>query len=181
MLFVIAIICQVRQRVFVFFDDRLEVWNPGVLPPDLSPAILLRDHPSHPPNKLIAECFFDTKIIERWGTGTVRMAEALEAQKQPPPAFDVSAPNVFKVIMFATGYSDAELHELGLNERQMQAVRYLQVSKTLTNAQYQELFGLSKATASRDLSDLVTKKVIAKVGTTGKGTSYVLLEPKRLT
>lgn len=164
-----------------FFDDRLEIWNPGTLPSDLSPAVLLSEHPSHPPNTLIAECFYNTRIIERWGTGTVRMAEALASQHQPPPAFDVTTPNVFKAILFASGYSDAELKDMGLNERQVTAVRYMQVNKTITSAQYQELSGASKPTASRDLSELVTKQIIAKVGTTGKGTSYHLRERKGLT
>lgn len=163
------------------FDDRLEIWNPGTLPSDLSPAVLLSDHPSHPPNMLIAECFYNTRIIERWGTGTVRMAEALAGQHQPPPAFDVTTQNVFKAILFASGYSDAELVEMGLNERQVSVVRYMQVNKTITSAQYQELTGASKPTASRDLSELVAKQIVAKLGTTGKGTSYHLLERKGLT
>ncbi len=54
-------------------------------------------------------------------------------------------------------------------------------SPTITNAQYQQLFEASKPTASRDLSDLTTKKLVSKVGTTGKGTSYVLIERKGLT
>jgi len=47
--------------------------------------------------------------------------------------------------------------------------------------QYQQLFGASKPTASRDLTDLTTKRLVSKVGTTGKGTSYVLIERKGLT
>jgi ATP-dependent DNA helicase RecG len=83
--------------------------------------------------------------------------------------------------MFASGYSDAELHDMSLNERQVKAVRYLQINKTITSAQYQQLFGASKPTASRDLTDLTAKKLVSKVGTTGKGTSYVLVERKGLT
>lgn len=161
------------------FDDRLEIWNPGSLPSDLSPEALLKAHPSHPPNKLIAECFFSARLIEGWGTGTLRIAKELENHNQPPPVFDTSSTNnTFKVIMFATGYSDPELIEMGLNARQISAIRFLQTHKTITNAQYQELFEASKPTASRDMADLVKQKLVSKIGITGKGTSYVLAERK---
>jgi hypothetical protein len=40
--------------------------------------------------------------------------------------------------------------------------------------QYQRLFSASKPTASRELEQLRSIGVLAKVGTTGKGTHYVL-------
>jgi ATP-dependent DNA helicase RecG len=163
-----------------FYDDRLEIWNPGRLPSDLPAEELLKTHDSRAPNQLIANAFYNTKIIERFGTGTIRMAEALEAQKQPPPFFDISSSNYFKVTMFASGYSTSELHSLDLNDRQIKAIRYLQLHKTIANTEYQVLFESSKATATRDLSQLVKLNIITKVGTTGKGTSYVLIEHKGL-
>lgn len=46
----------------------------------------------------------------------------------------------------------------------------------ITNAKYQELFSVSKPTATRDLSELVEKfGVFEKKGTTGAGTSYTLM------
>ena len=39
---------------------------------------------------------------------------------------------------------------------------------------YQKAFGVSKPTASRDLEDMLRKGILEKIGTTGKGTHYVL-------
>jgi len=39
---------------------------------------------------------------------------------------------------------------------------------------YQKAFGVSKPTASRDLEDMLRKGILKKIGTTGKGTYYVL-------
>ena len=53
----------------------------------------------------------------------------------------------------------------------------MQIAKTgerLNNQDYQKAFVVSKPTASRDLEDLVRKGVLEKIGTTGKGTYYVL-------
>jgi ATP-dependent DNA helicase RecG len=47
-------------------------------------------------------------------------------------------------------------------------------SGSITNIKYQELFSVSKRTATNDLQLLVEKELIAKIGTTGKGTFYIL-------
>ncbi|MBX9693194.1 MAG: putative DNA binding domain-containing protein [Cyanobacteria bacterium] len=164
-----------------YFDDYLEISNPGRLPSDLPPEGLLQNHDSRSSNHQISQIFYNTKIIERWGTGTLRMADELQKQKQPPPIFDTSASNTFKVTMFTSGYTDAELRDMKLSDRQIQAIRYMQIHKTITNTEYQQLFSASKPTASRDLSELVKHKLIAKQGTTGKGTAYVLEDRKGLT
>ncbi len=53
----------------MLFKDRLEVWNPGSLPPSLTLEKLREPHGSVPPNPLIAEPLYLTKHIERMGTG----------------------------------------------------------------------------------------------------------------
>jgi ATP-dependent DNA helicase RecG len=55
----------------MLFADRLEIWNPGTLPPLLTIAGLSKPHSSQPGNPLIAEPLFLTKYIEKAGTGTV--------------------------------------------------------------------------------------------------------------
>jgi predicted HTH transcriptional regulator len=53
----------------MLFKDRLEVWNPGILPPTLTLEKLRGPHASVPHNPLIAEPMYLTKYIERMGTG----------------------------------------------------------------------------------------------------------------
>jgi predicted HTH transcriptional regulator len=48
------------------FDDRLEVWNPGTLPPELSLEALHRTHRSVPCNRLIAHAFFLSQKSVTW-------------------------------------------------------------------------------------------------------------------
>lgn len=52
------------------FDDKLEFWNSGILPKDLSLEDLKAKHESHSRNKLIARTFYKLGLIERWGNGT---------------------------------------------------------------------------------------------------------------
>jgi len=69
----------------MLFTDRLEVWNPGTLPPALTLAKLRQPHSSIPGNPLLAEPLYLTKYIERMGTGTRDMiARCLEAGLSEP-------------------------------------------------------------------------------------------------
>lgn len=57
----------------MLFSDRLEVWNPGSLPPGMTPETLRVEHSSVPRNPLISEPLFWAHYIERAGTGTLDM------------------------------------------------------------------------------------------------------------
>lgn len=143
----------------------------------LNPEDLLHEHESYPTNRLIAETFYNLGIIESWGSGTVRMVNLLEQQGLPVPKFDVSSSiDTFKVIMYSEiSKRERKTTDLALNNRQLKAIEYLKLNKSLTAAEYQQLFDTSKATATRDLTELVRKGVIASTGR-GKGIAYCLAE-----
>lgn len=70
------------------FDDRLDIWNSGFLPKELKIEDLKKKHGSFPMNKLIAEIFYKRGLIERWGTGTLKMLERCREQRLPDPQFE---------------------------------------------------------------------------------------------
>ena len=53
----------------MLFRDRLEIWNPGSLPPSLTMEKLRGPHASVPANPLLAEPLYLSRYIERMGTG----------------------------------------------------------------------------------------------------------------
>ncbi len=71
----------------MLFADRLEIWNPGHLPPSLTPEALRVPHASIPHNPLIAEPLFLTRYIEKAGTGILDMIGFCEAANLPSPQF----------------------------------------------------------------------------------------------
>ena len=71
----------------MLFSDRLEVWNPGSLPPSLTIDSLRRPHASVPHNPLIAESLFLTRIVERAGSGILDMIELCAEFGLRPPEF----------------------------------------------------------------------------------------------
>jgi predicted HTH transcriptional regulator len=71
----------------MLFADRLEVWNPGQLPPPLTPKALRLPHASIPHNPLIAEPLFLTRYVEKAGTGILDMISLCKAAGVPTPQF----------------------------------------------------------------------------------------------
>ncbi|MCX5956487.1 MAG: winged helix-turn-helix transcriptional regulator [Cyanobacteria bacterium] len=71
------------------FADRVEIWNPGSLPPSLSLAQLRQPHGSIPANPLLAERLYLTQYIERLGTGTGDMIRRCRETDLPEPEFSL--------------------------------------------------------------------------------------------
>ena len=71
----------------MLFADRLEIWNPGELPPQLTVDNLRRPHASIPRNPRIAEPLFLARYIEKAGTGTLDMIHLCAQAGLPPPEF----------------------------------------------------------------------------------------------
>ncbi len=74
----------------MLFADRLEVWNPGRLPPPLTLERLRVAHRSVPGNPLLAESMYLVEYIERKGTGTLDMIRRCVKAGLPEPEFEVT-------------------------------------------------------------------------------------------
>ena len=74
----------------MLFSDRLEIWNPGTLPPSLTLEKLRHPHGSVPGNPLLAEPLYLTKYIERMGTGTGDMITRCQIAGLPEPEFTLT-------------------------------------------------------------------------------------------
>lgn len=61
----------------------------------------------------------------------------------------------------------------GLHERQVEAMLYVGEHGRISNREYQDLYGVSRETAKRDLRDLVDRGLLTPVGR-GRGLCYVL-------
>ncbi len=58
------------------FDDRLSIWNAGLLPGELTIEKLFQLHESLPRNPLIAEVCYRAGYIDSWGRGVEKITEA---------------------------------------------------------------------------------------------------------
>ena len=74
----------------MLFADRLEVRNPGRLPPSLTLESLRVPHGSVPANPMLAESLYLAEYIERMGTGTLDMIHRCTEAGLAEPTFAVA-------------------------------------------------------------------------------------------
>ena len=145
------------------FDDRVEIWNPGKLPPPLTPKDLKEEHKSIPVNPSLANLLFLIKYIERWGTGTNDIIKWCREEDLPEPIFK-EVTGGFAVVLRKFQIPE-NLESLELNERQKKVIEYLKKYRKITNREYQNLCpDVNRETLRKDLNDLINKKAIIRKG-----------------
>lgn len=148
------------------------MWNPGELPPGLTPDLLRQPHGPIPRNPLIAEPLFRVKYAEKVGTGTTDMIADCRDAGLPEPDFEQRGP-FFVVTLWRDWLTEAVMAELGLSERLKLAVAFMKTHGRITSADHQNLTDVSRQTASRDLDELVKKGLSSRHGAK-RGVYYVL-------
>jgi len=156
------------------FDDRIEVSNPGGLLPGLNIKRLEGHHATR--NKTICDIFHETMDMERFGTGIGKMKKLMKENGLSLPEFSEEG-DFFVVKFYGPGdkildlvpsipkYRQTDLKKLGLNERQIEALRLMvNEKKQITNKDYREIFKVTDRTALRDMNSLVEKGMILKKG-----------------
>ena len=165
---------QIQIRVY---PDKLMIMNEGKLPPEVPVEKLKTNHLSIPRNTLLAKIFYYAGFIESWGHGTIKIVEDCLEQGLPEPDFSEEN-GVMTVAFYKDKWNEENLKKLDLNERQIKAVIYIREKGKITNQEYQAICETSNRTATRDLTKLVSLKIFQQIGTTGKGTKYVLRRHK---
>ncbi|MGA1823593.1 MAG: ATP-binding protein [bacterium] len=135
--------------------------------------MLREPHGPIPRNPLIAEPLFRVKYVEKAGTGTTDMIADCRNAGLPEPDFEQRGP-YFVVTLWRNWLTEVVMNKLDLKDQEQRLVSLLKVQGKIGNKEYQETFGVSKPTASRHLDALVGKGVLTKIGTTGKGTYYMI-------
>jgi len=82
----------------MLFKDRLEIWNPGVLPANLTLESLRGPHASVPANPLLAESMYLARYIERMGTGIRDMIDRCRSVGLAEPEIRMEAGSWIVVI-----------------------------------------------------------------------------------
>ncbi len=69
------------------YDDRIEIANPGIFPPQISPETIKEPHESYPYNLKIAEALYKSTYLESWGSGAKRIMDACREQGVEEPTW----------------------------------------------------------------------------------------------
>ena len=160
---------QIQLRVY---DDKISIWNEGLLPEGLTFEALKRQHPSRPRNPLIADVCFKGGFIDAWGRGTLKIINSCKEAALPEPEMK-EIDGGFLVTIFKDIYTEDQLKKLGLNDRKIKAVLYVKENGKISNREYRDLTKLSDEGSRIDLNDLVEKEILTPKGS-GRSVHYIL-------
>lgn len=89
------------------YEDKMYIWNDGVMPTNLtSTEKLFQKHSSKPYNPKLADIFFKCAMIEAWGRGFDKIKEACEKYDGPLPEYDISEDEIMVLCKACERYLD---------------------------------------------------------------------------
>lgn len=144
-----------RVRVAIF-PDRVEVSSPGGLPTGLSEAEYLAGRVSVLRNPILAEAFFRLGLIEKFGTGVLRIRESYHNYLEVP-SFEVME-NSITVTLPIIGSKG------GISSDEGQFLAAMSIGRRYSRAELERTLGFGKAKTIRLLNTLMEKRLVVSHG-----------------
>jgi len=133
------------------FDDRLEIWNPGLLPNNISIEGLKKEHSSVPRNESIARCFYMIKYIEQWGTGTNRIVRLCKEAGIKEPEFKEAGGSF--IVSFLREFEEVTI-PIKLSETQKNILEYLTEVGEASTEEISSYLKIAPSTVHRNVKSL---------------------------
>lgn len=157
---------KVQVRIF---DDRLEVWNPGLLPPPLTLDKLKGKHDSIPRNPLIAKAFFWIKFAEDVGSGTSKIVQWCKEWGLPEPIYEEAGSSFVTVFHNPKQDQGVQKTSLETNQKTSQKTNQkildlIRQNSKITTEELAQALGLSIAGVKYNLSKLKKENVLKRIG-----------------
>lgn len=156
------------------YDDRLQIWNPGTLPEELTVEKIKKEHSSYPRNQHIAGVFYRAGYIESWGRGINKILDSCREAGLPEPILEEKQGG-FCITFLKDIYTEAYLEHLDLNARQLKAILFVKENGKISNHDFQIINSVSRITATRDLQELTKKLLLKSSEQKGVGAFYTLI------
>lgn len=160
------------------YDDRLEIISSGPLPFGLTPEKLFLDHESRPWNPLIANVFYLRGIIERWGRGTLKIAELTEQAGFARPTIEERDQHVVVTFRPSRYLPPAKIQRI-LSEPEQRILQYLSEMGPKRVEQIHEALKLtSDKKELKEILILLKGIGILASGGKGRGSTWFLSLPR---
>jgi ATP-dependent DNA helicase RecG len=175
------------DSIVKIFDDRIEFFNPGLLPENITiRKLLTNDYKSVPRNKLIANICKDLGWIEKYGTGIRRILEYFKQEDLPTPKFKEISGG-FQATVYGRGSQKSNLksnlksnfksnlnEESKLNKTEELILNAVSEDKYITRKEIAEKGNMSEGNIKKYIASLTRKKIIKYEGSSKKGNWVIL-------
>ena len=144
------------------FDNRIEFYNPGKLPGNLTVEKLLSDnYISQARNKLVAKVFKESGLIERYGSGIRRILTICRNYGLKQPLFE-EVFDGFRVILFKKEQDVPK--DVPKDERLKIIIQSIQKEPGVTMQELAEFCNVSIKTIKRDIDTLKQNGLLKRTG-----------------
>ena len=156
----------IQMRVY---NDRIELWNQGRLPEELTPEKLLERHSSYPRNKNIAEVFYRAGFIESWGRGIRKIVDGVKNAGLAEPKIEDAEGGVRITIFRNNSVPNGELvHQSSPKSSPMSPkdtiIAMIQENPKVTIAKMAEQLNIGVRAVKKHLAALEEAKIIDRFG-----------------
>ena len=151
---------------FAIYDDRLEIWNPGLLPHGISTEEIKHLNRSIPRNLRIASPLYFHKIFESWGRGVEKIVNLCKAAGHPEPFYKQEAGGTvlvmpsYQLIGNTRAIPSVQKSSVKLGPKQQQIMQLLKTHRHLSPSDLNRLIAtdlhgsMSVSTINRELKRL---------------------------
>jgi len=163
-----------HNNILRFFPDRILIENIWIEPKgfELGKTTFRRNH-------IISDLFARIGFGEKLGSGILRMRSICKHADAPEPMIEYNE-SYFWITFKPSGKYvqvtlEGEKPEVALeilNERQKKALKQVKEKGRITNKEYVNLNKVSRITATRELVDMVRKKILKQEGR-GRGSRFI--------
>jgi ATP-dependent DNA helicase RecG len=177
--------------IIKIFDNRIEFYNPGKLYGGITIQNLLSgNYTSKSRNKLIARAFKDAGMIERYGSGIMRIRKICKEYGIKEPVFN-EVFDGFQVILYNEKIMDKVINitdvqknikrkrkndlENDLENRHGTIIKFIKSNTKVSMLKLSKVLNVSPATIKRDIEQLKMNGLIERVGA-NKGGYWKILK-----
>jgi len=178
----------VTSGIVKVFDDKIQIYNSGKLPPGLTVPMLLRgDYTSTPRNVQVADMFKEAGVIERYGSGIGRIVDDFKAYGLAAPEFkEVGESFIVTVSKTRRPGFHPNTIQKGLAERlverlaesQKKILALVQANPNISKKDLAAAVEISTTAIDKNISALKAKGLLIRIGP-DKGGHWSLLEAGR--
>jgi len=177
------------------YEDKIYIWNDGIMPKELSSTEkLFEKHSSRPFNPRLAGVFFKSGMIEAWGRSFDKIKEVCTLHNTPLPEYDIQSTGIMVLCKpnekymdllrgrnaeadndkeFVDKYVDEFVNKCVESEVQKSILRLIQKQPTISAKTIAGSIGMSPRGVQKNIDSLKRLGILERVGP-AKGGQWVV-------
>ncbi len=160
------------------FDQEITIFNPGKLYGNLTIEDLKTDtYQSHTRNKLIAEAFYLTKDIEKYGSGFIRIRREISQYPTMEFVYNEVGTGFLATLRYkqqrvtknVTKNVTENVTENVTDTREMQILNLMKKNNRISTGEMARILNVSRMTIAREISSLKKQGLVIRIGSAKGG------------